>query len=201
MTKAASPRGPVRRIAVVCDVALVILLALSNCWTHLLTREACDRTTRADLERTQLRARVAEAQAARLTRLETKLEKDLSDLRVAYRDTRKALKEKELVVAQFLDASGDSGVGHAFIAGPPVPAIDAVVSAVKDDVSPALVLLSAGSDDKVEKGFHFSVYRGSSFVGKVIVEKVLRDACGCRVLFTKEGESVRPGDSAATRLQ
>ena len=39
------------------------------------------------------------------------------------------------------------------------------------------------------------------FVGKVVVEKVLRDSCGCRVLFTKEGESIQVGDAAATRLQ
>ena len=87
------------------------------------------------------------------------------------------------------------------VAGPPVPAIDARVTSVKDDVSPALVLLSVGSDDKVEKGFHFSVYRGSEFVGKVIVEKVLKDSSGCRVLFTKEGSRIQAGDSAATRLQ
>jgi hypothetical protein len=58
-----------------------------------------------------------------------------------------------------------------------------------------------GSDDKVEKGFHFSIYRGAEFVGKVVVAKVLKDTCGCRVLFVRKGETIRVGDSAATRLQ
>jgi hypothetical protein len=82
----------------------------------------------------------------------------------------------------------------------PIPWIDARVAAVKNDVSPALVLLSVGSEDRVEKGFHFSVYRGTTFIGKVVVAKVLKDSCGCYVLFTKGGESITAGDSAATRL-
>lgn len=144
------------------------------------------------------RREVAEGQVARLTQLKTSLEKDIGDLRTSYADTRKALKEKELVIAMVQEA----GVNiEGLIAGPPVPAIDARVAGVKDDVTPALVLLSVGSDDKVEKGFHFSIYRGSEFVGKVIVEKVLKDSCGCRVLFTKEGAKIQSGDSAATRLQ
>jgi hypothetical protein len=79
--------------------------------------------------------------------------------------------------------------------------IDARVAAVKSNVTPELVLLSVGSDDKVEKGFRFSIYRGTAFIGKVVVEKVLRDSCGCRVLFTIEGAHILAGDSAATRLQ
>jgi hypothetical protein len=144
------------------------------------------------------RREIAEGQVARLTQLKTSLEKDLADLRGSYADTRKSLKEKELVLAML----EESGVNvTSIIAGPPVPAIDARVAAVKDDVTPALVLLSVGSDDKVEKGFHFSIYRGSEFVGKVVVEKVLKDSCGCRVMFTKEGAKIQSGDNAATRLQ
>ena len=89
---------------------------------------------------------------------------------------------------------------RAWIGGPPVPAIDAQVVAVKNDVQPGLVLLSVGSDDLVEQGFQFSIYREQTFVGKVVVERVLRDSAGCRLLFTAEGENVRPGDKAATRL-
>jgi hypothetical protein len=82
-----------------------------------------------------------------------------------------------------------------------VPSIDASVLATKDDVGPQLVLLDVGEEDKVEPGFHFSVYRKSQFVGKVVVERVLQDSAGCRVLFTAEGLEVQPGDKAATRLQ
>jgi hypothetical protein len=150
------------------------------------------------LDAASRRREIAEGQVARLTQLKTSLEKDLSDLRQMFADTRKSLKDKELVLA-LLEENGVNVT--SIIAGPPVPSIDAKVAGVKDDVSPALVLLSVGSDDKVERGFHFSIYRGSEFIGKVIVEKVLKDSCGCRVLFTKEGAKVQAGDSAATRLQ
>jgi len=30
---------------------------------------------------------------------------------------------------------------------------------------------------------------------------VLAGSCGCRVLFTKEGQTIQQGDSAGTRLQ
>jgi hypothetical protein len=123
---------------------------------------------------------------------------DLATLRGQYSETRKALKEKETLFAMLEDA----GVPVlTIVSGPPMPAIDARVTAVKNDVNPNLVLLSVGSDDKVEKGFHFSIYRGSEFVGKVVVEKVLAGSCGCRVLFTKEGQTIQQGDSAGTRLQ
>lgn len=95
----------------------------------------------------------------------------------------------------------DKGVGSQILPGPPVPEIHGVVRATKDSVEPPLVLLNVGSDDEVEEGFRFSIYRGTSFVGKVVVERVLKDSSGCRVLFVVEGERVRPGDKAATRLQ
>ncbi|MBI3726341.1 hypothetical protein HY251_20640 [bacterium] len=151
----------------------------------------------ANLDTATRRREIAEGQVARLTQLDTSLTKDLSDLRQNYADTRKSLKEKEIVLAM-LEEKGFNVL--SIIAGPPMPAIDAKVAAVKSDVQPALVLLSVGSDDKVEKGFQFSIYRGSEFVGKVVVEKVLKDSSGCRVLFTKEGQTVQAGDSAATRL-
>jgi hypothetical protein len=157
-----------------------------------------NRELQTNLDTATRRREIAEGQVARLTQLKSSLEKDISDLRQNYSETRKALKEKETVLAM-LEERGVNVL--SIVAGPPVPAIDARVAAVKADVTPALILLSVGSDDKVEKGFHFSVYRGSEFVGKVVVEKVLKDSCGCRVLFTKEGASIQAGDSAATRLQ
>lgn len=158
-----------------------------------LTREL---TT--NLDTANRRREIAEGQVARLTQLKTSLETDIGTLRGQYSDARKALKEKETILAMLEDA----GVNVlSIVSGPPMPSIDARVSAVKNDVNPALVLLSVGQDDKVEKGFHFSIYRGNEFVGKVVVEKVLANSCGCRVLFTKEGQTIQAGDSAGTRLQ
>ena len=117
---------------------------------------------------------------------------------VAYRQRQSAKKERQALLAMLEDA----GVNVTWILdGPPMPAIDARVAAVKNDVNPNLVLLSVGSDEKVEKGFHFSIYRGTEFVGKVVVEKVLAASSGCRVLFTRDGQTIRQGDSAATRLR
>ena len=151
-----------------------------------------------DLEKATSRREIAEGQVARLTNLSTQLEQDISNLRETYVTTRKKLREKELLIAY----AENQGVNFAsLLPGPPVPAIDGTVVAVKNDLSPGLVLLSVGADDKVEAGFRFSIYRGNKFVGKVVVERVLRDSAGCRILFTNEGEEIKQGDNAATRLQ
>lgn len=144
------------------------------------------------------RRETAEGQVARLTTLNTSLEQDLADLRTSFADTRRQLREKELLISMAEGAGVDF---ELLVPGPPVPAIDGNVVAVKTDVSPPLVLLSVGQDDKVERGFHFSIYRGSQFIGKVVVERVLRDSAGCRVLFTADGQQIQAGDNAATRLQ
>ncbi len=144
------------------------------------------------------RRETAEGQVARLTTLNTSLEQDLADLRTSFADTRRQLREKELLISMAEGAGVDF---ELLVPGPPVPAIDGNVVAIKTDVSPPLVLLSVGQDDKVERGFHFSIYRGSQFIGKVVVERVLRDSAGCRVLFTADGQQIQAGDNAATRLQ
>jgi hypothetical protein len=151
-----------------------------------------------DLDVNISRRESAEGQVARLSTINGNLETDLQDLRKEFADTRRALRDKELLISM---AEGAGVNFELLVPGPPVPAIDGTVVAVKDDVSPPLVLLSVGSDDKVERGFHFSIYRGNQFVGKVVVERVLRDTCGCRVLFTAEGAKITANDSAATRLQ
>ena len=161
------------------------------------TRTRVDELT-THLDTANRRREVAEGQVARLIQLNSEVNKNLGDLRQSFADTRKQLRDSQLLIAM----AEEQGVNfQRLLPGPPVPPIDGKVAAVKDDMNPPLVLLSVGSDDKVEKGFHFSIYRGSEFVGKVVVEKVLKDSCGCRVLFTKEGQKIASGDSAATRLQ
>ena len=80
--------------------------------------------------------------------------------------------------------------------GPPVPAIDATVKSAGQDV-----VLSAGAMQGVKAGFYFSIYRGAAFIGKVKVTRLDLLTCRCSVLFTKDGEKIQPGDSAATRLE
>lgn len=154
-----------------------------------------ERTTQRDIA--VKRREAAEGQVARLTALTTSLETDLGDLRKTFADTRRSLRDKELLISM-AEAAGVNF--ELLVPGPPVPAIDGTVTAVKTDVDPPLVLLSVGANEKVERGYQFSIYRGNQFVGKVVVEKVLNNGAGCRLLFTAEGATVQAGDRAATRL-
>lgn len=116
---------------------------------------------------------------------------------------RAARREADLL-QHALEASHliDASASGAFLTPlPQPPKIDGQVQAVDDFADPPLVLLSVGGDDRVERGFQFSVYRESQFKGKVVVERVLRDSCGCRVLFVAEGQAIRVGDAATTRLE
>lgn len=140
----------------------------------------------------------AEAQVARLIGQKAALEKDLGEVRKEYSDTKQKLLDMQLVMDQ-LERQGIP-VSTLVMNHKPVPRINAKVAGVKSDATPALVLLTAGKDDKVEKGFIFHVYRGSEFIGNVLVEKVNADSCGCRVLLTAQGKTIKAGDDAATQL-
>ena len=95
----------------------------------------------------------------------------------------------------------ERGVNFAVLLdGPPVPLIKGSVGAVKADVEPALVLIDVGTNDKVEEGFRFAVYRDDVFVGKLIVERVESDAAACSVQWVVEGGQVQVGDNVTTRL-
>lgn len=85
-----------------------------------------------------------------------------------------------------------------------VPAVFVTTPRIDGEVvaaAPGEVELSVGRADGVQPGYHFSVYRGPCFVAKVVVERVLEGSARARVLFAAEGQEVRPGDCAATRLQ
>lgn len=80
----------------------------------------------------------------------------------------------------------------------PVEPIHAKVLAVRPDVN--IVMLSVGTDDKVQAGYRFTVYRGSQYVGRVEVEKVFADMCSARILSEYTKEPLREGDDASTRV-
>jgi hypothetical protein len=134
----------------------------------------------------------------RLTRLE---------LRLTYVSLSRALNQasrtrgtRSLPRSNLVESPGCSFEDLGILPGPPLPSIDGVLVATKDDVNPGLVLLSVGSQAGVEAGFCFSVYRDQTFLGKVVVERIGEDWAGCRVLFLVEGERLQAGDLAATRL-
>lgn len=160
-------------------------------------REENDRVT-ADRDTFRDNAAKAEAQVARLLHVRTALEKDLTQIRKDYTDAKQKAIDLQLVLDE-LERAGVP-VGTIVLNYKPVPPIKGKVAGVKTDISPALVVLTVGVDDKVEKGYHFTVYRGSQFIGKVVVEKVMADAAGARVLLLAPGQQIQAGDDAATRL-
>jgi hypothetical protein len=63
-----------------------------------------------------------------------------------------------------------------------------------------IVLLSVGSADGVKVGYEFTVYRGSEYVAKVVVEKVGSDWCSGYSKKGLEKTPIRVGDQATTRF-
>ena len=90
-----------------------------------------------------------------------------------------------------------SQIVFAVEAQPPTP-INGRVLAVRPEVN--LVMLSVGSDDKVKKGYRFTVYDGERYVGKVEVERVFSDMCSARILPDWTKEEIREGQDASTAL-
>lgn len=141
---------------------------------------------------------LAEAQVARLLQQRTALEKDLAEAREAYVKANQKALDQQLV----LEELKRQGIPVTSVVGnfPPPPPIRGKVAGVDASVQPSLVLLTVGADDGVKRGYTFTVYRGSQFVGKVLVSRLMADSCGCRVLFTAPGQSIQQGDNAATVL-
>ena len=79
----------------------------------------------------------------------------------------------------------------------PTPAIDGQIVAVSGQQG--IVVLSVGSDDGVESGHVFAVFRGDTFIGKVRATKVTKDLSGARILYLDGSVSIQAGDSATTR--
>ena len=81
-------------------------------------------------------------------------------------------------------------------AGEITPVINAKVTGVRSDVN--LVMLSVGREDKVKVNMKFIVYRGSEYVGEVIVDEVAAQHCAARIVLTNL--PFQKGDEATTQL-
>ena len=76
------------------------------------------------------------------------------------------------------------------------PPLDGVVVSARDGV----VVLSIGKGpDRVEEGYKFTVYRGSSFVAMVEVTNVTEDMAAAKILYP-EAAKIQTGDLATTKL-
>lgn len=149
----------------------------------LLLGVAC-LATAAELRRTRA---ALDARSRELAALQAERARDRSDLeavRALYAQARATLRARERLMAQ----DGQ------------VPVIAATVRAVEGRSAPVLIELRLVGKGGVEVGTHFTIYRGDRFIARVIVESVSGDVAVCRLLFHAEGQSVRPGDPAVTRL-
>jgi hypothetical protein len=115
---------------------------------------------------------------------------ELHVARVEYKELVDRYETQELLLNAYIVDYGHRAPGLA-------PTIDALVSAV--DGAEDLVLLSVGSDQKVQEGYEFTIYRDASFIGKVKVTKVYPSLSGAEVVFTDNGARIRRGDRATTR--
>jgi hypothetical protein len=76
--------------------------------------------------------------------------------------------------------------------------MDALVTGVSDKVN--LLILSVGRDDGVMKGYEFTIFRGSEFVGKVVVDRVEKDHCTAFSKKEVERTPIKVGDKGTTRF-
>ncbi len=81
------------------------------------------------------------------------------------------------------------------------PKMPLIVTEVQSAEGETFIGLGAGSDDQVAKGFQFAIWRGPKAIARVVAEEVGPRACACRILIVREGEKIRVGDLAETKLE
>lgn len=81
-----------------------------------------------------------------------------------------------------------------------MPLIEGKVLAVEMGVEPGLVSINRGELAKVQRGYTFEIYDGSTYKGQARVEYVYPDMCSAVLVRKVKGETIRQGDGAATRL-
>ena len=81
-----------------------------------------------------------------------------------------------------------------------MPQIEGRVLDVAMNVKPGLIAINKGSAHGVKPGYTFEVYDGRTYKGQVRVEYVHENVCSALVLRTVDGQQIRQGDAASTRL-
>lgn len=81
-----------------------------------------------------------------------------------------------------------------------MPQIEGRVLDVAMNVKPGLIAINKGSADGVKPGYTFEIYDGKTYKGQVRVEYVHDNVCSALVLRAVDGQQIRQGDAASTRL-
>lgn len=63
-----------------------------------------------------------------------------------------------------------------------------------------IVMLSIGNDEKVQKGYQFTVYRGNRYIGQVVVEEVYPDMSAARIIKNMTKSAIKIGDKVTTKI-
>jgi len=131
----------------------------------------------------------------RLDRDNKDLRQILDDLEKRHIELAKRNRENENIIANYLSKLKVS-IPQALISA---PAISGKVVGVSSQFN--LVMLDVGENDQVRPGYEFTVYRGSTFVGRVKVDRVFPDMCACIAIEEYQKDEIRKGDEAATRVE
>jgi peptidoglycan hydrolase CwlO-like protein len=107
-----------------------------------------------------------------------------------------ALDEEKVHLSNVLAVAQKQGFDIASIVA--MPEISAYVEEVNNELG--FVILSVGSDDKVVKGYTFSVSRGNAYLGEVKVDQVYPDRCSATIEFLVQGAQIKVNDKATTLL-
>lgn len=106
--------------------------------------------------------------------------------------------QRELLEAkQIISAAEKQGVRLDLLYTKEKP-LDGFITAVSKKLP--LVMISLGSDDSVQKGYQFTVFRGSSYIGTIVIEDVYKDASAARIIKDKTRQAIQKGDSVTTRF-
>lgn len=143
-------------------------------------QQAMDEKNKAVTEQQRLQAEVDAG-----TEMQATLQKQLVE-------TTDELNSTKLIVKAYEDKVG-------VLAGiTSVPTIKAMVSGVDNNLN--IVMLSVGRDEKVRVGFEFTIYRGTEYVGKVVINRVERDYCSGESKKEIQKSPIQVGDQATTRF-
>lgn len=111
-----------------------------------------------------------------------RLQKDLADLEEKHVTLAREKKKYEEIIAHLNERDIRTDIGS------PRKPLDGKVTAVSDEIG--LVIISIGKDDGVLEGDEFTLYRGSLFVAKIVVDRVDRKWAAGRTVLKKDRPQV-----------
>ena len=130
-----------------------------------------------------------------LARVEGQLKQAQESVAAGEKANNKLAEEKAAVenqLALYIDTYGTR------LGAVAMEAVEGVVTGVDEELN--LVLISVGTDDKVAVGYSFRVFRGKTFVGMLLIDRVGTDWASGHMKMDESSSFPQRGDDVATRL-